>query len=392
MARTKIFGEHQKRALEQFEDVASRADRAALMADGQPGYTMPVGGVTAYRDQVSIAGVGVDIACGNAAAKTNLHVLDLEDGALEDIADDIWNTISFGAGKANPAEDAPGKDITDAAWENLFLDDRWNLLPASQETRLWQKARKQLGTIGGGNHYVDVFADEDGWVWVGVHFGSRGFGYEVSTAYLNFAAGNPWKTRWVRGEEGLVHLENPVGHDYWHLMELAGDYAYAGREWVVRKVVRDILGGEIVDLVHNNHNYAWREEHEGQEFVVVRKGATPAFPGQRGFVGGSMGDNAVILEGAEHEDNTRESWLQKQALFSTVHGAGRPFSRSQAKREIDPQDMQEWVEDMGVIVRGAGLDEAPQAYRRLGEVLEAQGDTINVLHTLRPLVVCMADD
>jgi tRNA-splicing ligase RtcB len=182
-------------------------------------------------------------------------------------------------------------------------------------------------------------------------------------------------------------------------MNLAGDYAYAGREWVARKVV-SILGGKEIDLVHNHHNFAWREQHEGEELIVVRKGATPAFPGQRGFVGGSMGDNSVILRGAKGDTDE-----QRASLYSTVHGAGRVMSRTAARGKtkgwgpkarivspglISPAMMNDWLEAKGVILRGGGLDEAPQAYRRLPEVLAAQGSTIEVLHTLTPIIVVMA--
>src|SRR6185436_9597736 len=117
----------------------------------------------------------------------------------------------------------------------------------------------------------------------------------------------------------------PLGHDYWHLMQLAGEYAYAGREWVARKVV-SLLGANELELVHNHHNFAWKETHDGEELVVVRKGATPAFPGQKGFVGGSMGDDSVILEGASGDSD-----VQRAALYSTVHGAGRVMSRTEAR-------------------------------------------------------------
>jgi len=182
-------------------------------------------------------------------------------------------------------------------------------------------------------------------------------------------------------------------------MTLAGRYAYAGREWVARKVV-GLLGATEVELVHNHHNFAWRERHDGRDWIVVRKGATPAFPGQTGFVGGSMGDDAVIVRGAS-EAAPEVKTLQREALFSTVHGAGRVMSRTQAagKRRrgktvsagrVTPAMMDRWVREKGVVLRGGGLDESPHVYRRLPKVLEAQAGTIEVLHTLRPLVVVMA--
>jgi tRNA-splicing ligase RtcB len=199
----------------------------------------------------------------------------------------------------------------------------------------------------------------------------------------------------------LLDVAQPTGHDYWHLMNLAGRYAYAGREWVARKVVA-ILGADELDLVHNHHNFAWREVHGGEELIVVRKGATPAFPGQEGFIGGSMGDDAVIVRGTLAAGSELEG-AQREALFSTVHGAGRVMSRTQAagKRNrrtgaviapgrVTPAMMEEWVSGKGVILRGGGLDESPHAYRRLPEVLAAQEGTIEVMHTLTPLVVVMA--
>jgi tRNA-splicing ligase RtcB len=202
----------------------------------------------------------------------------------------------------------------------------------------------------------------------------------------------------------LLDLDQPLGHDYWHLMNLAGRYAYAGREWVARKVVA-LMGAREVELVHNHHNFAWRETHASpdggtEELVVVRKGATPAFPGQTGFIGGSMGDDAVIVRGVAADASTHD--VQQAALFSTVHGAGRVLSRTQAAGSA--------TEDGACAQAGRGLagddarlarrarrdpprrrlDEAPQAYRRLPEVLAAQEGTVEVLHTLRPLVVVMA--
>jgi tRNA-splicing ligase RtcB len=137
--------------------------------------------------------------------------------------------------------------------------------------------------------------------------------------------------------------------------------SYAGREWVVERA-RKIVGGEVIESVHNHHNFAWAEEHNGERLWVVRKGATPAFPGQRGFVGGSMGDDAVILEGVA----TKKS---AESLYSTVHGAGRLFGRMEAKRRFQRVEMDNWLRARGVMVMGADLDESPMAYPRLPDVL-----------------------
>lgn len=385
----KIFGSHDAQTLAQFYDVAARADRAALMADGHLGYVMPIGGVAAYRDKVSVVGVGFDIACGNAAILTD-RTAEAVLPYREELANEIAASISFGVGRNNLADDAPVDDA-------LFDDPAWGAVPDHERRGLHGKARMQLGTVGSGNHYVDVFADEMDRVWVGVHFGSRGFGHTVASGFLAMSQGQPWGTR-VPEREILLDLSAPLGHDYWALMNLAGRYAYAGREWAARKVVA-ILGGTEQQLVHNHHNFAWKEEHDGEDFVVVRKGATPAFPGQLGFVGGSMGDDSVILRG-------KDSAESREAMHSTIHGAGRVMSRTEAggkykgwgeKRrqvapgKVSPEMLREWVvEGKGVTLRGGGLDESPHAYRRLPDVLAAQGETIEVLHTLRPLIVVMA--
>ncbi len=401
---TKVFGTHEPQTLAQLQDVASRAERAALMADGHLGYVMPIGGVAAYRNQVSVVGVGFDIACGNAAIRTDATLADLgatpdaRQAALTDLADEIQQTISFGVGRKNRADDAPQD-------HPLFEDAAWDAAPARHREGLRQKARAQLGTVGSGNHYVDVFADEGDALWVGVHFGSRGFGYGVAHGFLALSQGQDWAEH-VPEREVLLDLDRPLGQDYWALMSLAGRYAYAGREWVARKVVA-LLGGREVELVHNHHNFAWQERHGGAELVVVRKGATPAFPGQTGFVGGSMGDDAVIVQGADLEaaGSTEQALAQRDALYSTVHGAGRVMSRTQAagKRnrrtgkvikpgQISREMMHAWVRRKGVVLRGGGTDESPHVYRRLKDVLAAQEGTIRVLHTLRPLVVVMAGE
>lgn len=390
-----IFGQHEEQTIRQLDDVASRAVRAALMADGHLGYIMPIGGVAAYRNRASVVGVGFDIACGNAAIRTNLKLDRFDERELARVADQIHRTVSFGVGRTNHAGDAPVD-------HPLFASDAWDALPYAERGPLQDKAREQLGTVGSGNHYVDVFADETDTLWVGVHFGSRGLGHTIASGFLALSQNLSWGAR-AKEAEVLLPLDAPLGHDYWTLMNLAGEYAYAGREWVARKVV-DILGGEELELVHNHHNFAWHEEHDGERLVVIRKGATPAFPGQKGFIGGSMGDDAVIVEGTTDVDEATSS-LQRAAMFSTVHGAGRVMSRTEAggkykgwgrKRKlvrpgrVSPEMMREWIDAKGVILRGGGLDESPHAYRRLPDVLAAQRGTVRVLHTLRPLVVVMA--
>lgn len=384
-----VFGEHDENTLQQFAGVSATAVHSALMPDGHFGYWMPVGGVAAYRNQVSVSGVGYDIACGNCAIRTNIKIDHLPLSQLGDLADTIQGEISFGVGRKNNSSSAPVD-------HPLFSDPRWDHLTPAIRDPLKNKAREQLGTVGSGNHYVDVLYDEFGNVWVGVHFGSRGFGHTIASGFLALAAGEQWGAK-VHDSTGILNLNSALGEAYWDLMQLAGEYAYAGRNWVAEYVVK-ILGGVELDRVHNNHNFAWKEVHSEEELVVVRKGATPAYPGQRGFVGGSMGDDAVIIEG--DIDGDRE--LQKNSLFSTVHGAGRVMSRSQAKGktsksgevkkigEVTSGMMLDWMLDRKTILRGGGVDESPHVYRRLNKVLEYQKGIIKVTNVLRPKIVVMA--
>ena len=385
----RIFGTHDEATITQIRRCLNAGgERAVLCADGHKGYAQPIGGVVAYREQISISGVGFDIACGNLAIRTDAQGADLR-SRMSAIMDDIVRDISFGIGRHN----------RERVEHELFEDDHWRERPFRD---LKAMAQAQLGTVGSGNHYVDIFADEDDRVWVGVHFGSRGLGHKTATHFLKAAGGkdgmdvDPAVVRERFLKESVIQTD-PIGQAYIAGMNLAGRYAYAGREYVARHVVRKILGAHIEDEVHNHHNFAWEEEHDGEKLWVVRKGATPAFPGQRGFIGGSMGDNAVIIEGVDSE-------ASRESLYSTVHGAGRVMSRSAAKGKfvqeegkrvrkeglVRHDEMMKWLHERGVTLRGGDLDEAPQAYRRLPEVLNAHEGTIRVLHALAPLGVAMA--
>ena len=378
--KTKIFGQHDEATIKQIEScVAAGGDRGVLCADGHKGYAQPIGGVVAYKDKISLSGVGFDIACGNLAIRTDAKRHEIAP-KIGKIMDDVVHEISFGIGR---------KSKTRVEHE-LFNDPAWELQPMRG---LKPMAEDQLGTVGGGNHYVDLFADEEDRIWVGVHFGSRGLGHKTATHFLKAAGGKDG----MDVPPTVVGEKSELGHDYLAGMHLAGRYAYAGREAVARYVAREILSAKILEEVHNHHNFAWREKHYGEEYWVVRKGATPAFPGQKGFVGGSMGDDAVIIEGID-------SSISREALFSTIHGAGRIMSRTAAKGRFEKvgkkrirrdglvrhDEMMKWIADKGVVLRGGDLDEAPQAYRRLPDVLAAHAGTIRILHTLRPLGVAMA--
>src|SRR5687767_11919590 len=216
----KVFGVHEPATIDQLRNVGERTEQVALMADGHVGYAMPIGGVAAYRNEVSVVGVGFDIACGNAAIRTDMTLDQLGDNpdevrrTLNGLADEIAGTVSFGIGRKNRADDAP-------VGHDLFADPAWDAVPKKERTALLAKARGQLGTVGSGNHYVDVFADEQGALWVGVHFGSRGFGHTIASSFLALGQGKEWGER-APEREVLIDLNAPRGHDYWHLMNLAG--------------------------------------------------------------------------------------------------------------------------------------------------------------------------
>jgi tRNA-splicing ligase RtcB (3'-phosphate/5'-hydroxy nucleic acid ligase) len=362
-----IFGGHELSTLEQFRNCLLVGDvvGGALCADGHLGYAQPVGAVVAYDGQISVSGVGYDIACGNMAVRLDVPASAILPKATEILAE-IRKVISFGVGRVNEER------VEDPLFDDL---DAWH---AADRLDYREKAAAQLGTVGSGNHYVDLLSDEDGWVWIGVHFGSRGLGHSSATKYLKAAGGKDG----IHVDPTVLEETSELGIRYLAAMELAGRYAYAGRAWVVERV-RRIVGGSVTDYVHNHHNFAWKERHGGRDLWVVRKGATPAFPGQQGFVGGSMGDDAVIVEGVDTPS-------AEAALRSTIHGAGRVFGRKEAHRRFTREEMDAWLRERGVVVAGGDIDESPMAYRRLPEVLAAMGDSIKVIRTLRPFAVAMA--
>ncbi len=395
----KVFGKHDPGTIQQMEQtMADGALYGSVMSDGHVGYSMPIGGVAAYDNKVSVAGVGVDVACGNCAVMLDLHIDAMDDANLRFVGEWIQENIGMGMrGQVNKSYWAP-KD------HPIFDDEAWELIPREFRSTIFAKARNQLGTIGGGNHYIDIFADEQGRIWIGVHFGSRGFGYKVANAFVSMSQGGAWdgKGDWAN-KPSLLNLDSTMGSSYWALMHLAGNYAYSGRMWVCNTIAR-VMGAKIKRVVHNHHNFAWREKHFGQDLIVVRKGATPAWPGQEGFVGGSMGDDAVILHGTrEYLTDDPIATDQQDALFSTVHGAGRVRSRTATRGKVNRkkgiitkpglvslEEVREWINGLGVLVYGADIDESPQAYRRLRHVLADQCGTIKVEHMLRPLLVAMA--
>jgi tRNA-splicing ligase RtcB (3'-phosphate/5'-hydroxy nucleic acid ligase) len=363
-------------------------DIGVLTADAHYGYGHPIGGAVAYKNKISLSGVGFDIACGNKAVRTRLKANDVP---IAKIMDEIFTQIGFGVGRPNPEPvDHP---VLDQIAKAHFKPQRQMLKLASQ----------QLGTVGAGNHFIDLFKDEQGYLWIGVHFGSRGFGHRTTMGFIALSQNKSFDDRVTEGSMDqppiLFDAYSEIGQDYWEAMKLAGDYAYAGRDIVVDKVLQ-ILGTQSTFVVHNHHNFAWKETHFSEQFFVVRKGCTPAFPGQTGFVGSTMSDTSVIIEGVD-------GLKSAQSLYSSVHGAGRVMSRRMAAGQrrwkngkiiqqkpglINYSDVRIQMKNLGIELRGGGADEAPQCYKKLDEVLEFHKDTIKILHRLKPIGVAMAGE
>ena len=394
MKQIKIFGREiiDDKSIAQIERCSSENDIAVLTADAHYGYGHPIGGAVAYKNKISLSGVGFDIACGNKAVRTDIKADEIQ---LSKIMDEIYNQISFGIGRKN-----------NSPVDHEVLD-RISSADFKPQRKLINLAKEQLGTVGSGNHFVDLFKDDDGFLWIGVHFGSRGFGHRTTMGFIALSQNLSFEDRAKEGSMDsppiLFDINSELGQSYIEAMLLAGEYAYAGRDAVVELVLKILDNPNKTFEVHNHHNFAWREEHFGENYWVVRKGCTPAFPKQLGFIGANMADDSVIVEGVDSE-------LSREALFSTVHGAGRTMSRNEAagkKKWIKDKDgikkpvivgrgkvnfekVKNNLRQRGIELRGSGADEAPECYKNLNEVLTYMGETIKVLYKLHPIGVAMA--
>jgi len=388
-----VFGEVDEACRQQLINCMDETSIGVLTADGHKGYSHPIGGAIAYKNKVSVSGVGFDIACGNKAVRTEILADEIDVPAL---MDEIYTRISFGVGRVN--DEPVDHGVLDKISKATFKPQR----------KMLQLARTQLGTVGSGNHYIDLFRDEMGYLWIGVHFGSRGFGHRTASGFMAIHKGLKFEDKSPEGSMDappvLFDTQSSEGEAYLNAMHLAGEYAYAGRDMVVNKVL-EILGNPKVTFeVHNHHNFAWKENHFGENYWVVRKGCTPAFPGQQGFIGSNMMDQSVIIEGV---DNV----LAQKTLYSTVHGAGRVMSRTQAagkkkwvyhagqkrkvptlisKGKVDFENTKAEMRRQGIVLKGSGADEAPECYKKLSEVLGYMGNTVKILHSLSPIGVAMA--
>ncbi|MBF6607697.1 MAG: RtcB family protein [Flavobacterium sp.] len=353
----------------------------ALMPDAHQGYGLPIGGVLATNNAVIPYGVGVDIGCRMALTVYDIPV----DYFLSNQAKfkrEIAAHTKFGAGKSFDGNARSDHDI--------MHNPNFNLVPFIK--KLKDKAWAQLGTSGGGNHFVEFgimdFAEEDAeldikkgsYVALLTHSGSRGLGATIAGQYTKIAKAI---TRLPKEAINLAYLDlsSQAGQEYWMAMNLAGDYASACHEVIHDKIGRAI-GGQILAKVENHHNFAWKEQFDGKEVIVHRKGATPAGKGVMGIIPGSMTAPGFLVRGKG----------EVSSLNSASHGAGRQMSRTQAIKNISSAEMKKVLSDHGVSLMGAGRDEAPMAYKDIELVMAAQTDLVDVVAKFTPKIVRMADD
>jgi len=346
----------------------------ALMPDAHVGYGLPIGGVLATENAVIPYGVGVDIAC-----RMMMTIFDVPPGVVKNQRDLYKSAIEkntrFGVG---------------AEWKqrksHAVLDENWNVSPVIRELK--DKAHRQLGTSGSGNHFVefgDITFEKDvigikagSYLAVLSHSGSRGSGAQVASYYTKLAKQLHPELIGAARNLAWLNVKNE-GAEYWAAMELMGKYASANHHVIHDSIVK-FLGHPVVRQIENHHNFAWREKHGGRDVIVHRKGATPAGKGVLGIIPGSMATPGFLVEGLGSEES----------LNSTSHGAGRRMSRKAAKKNFTWKETKEYLEKQGVELLSAGLDEVPWAYKDIIEVMNAQRDLAKPLGKFMPRLVKMA--
>lgn len=350
--------------------------RGALMPDAHLGYGLPIGGVLATEHAVIPYAVGVDIAC-----RMKMTVLDLPLDWLERKQDRLIRALHeetrFGI----------GSQFKENRRHHAVLDEDWSVSPVTRERR--DKAWSQLGSSGSGNHFVefgvltldqpDLGLEAGHHLALLSHSGSRGVGAAVCAHYSKLAMGRHPDLPKAQRHLAWLSLDEAEGQEYWAAMQLMGLYAAANHDLIHRYIARH-LGVEVKLDIENHHNYAWKEQHDGRELVVHRKGATPAGKGVLGIIPGSMGTPGFVVRGRGHE----------AALRSAAHGAGRRMSRTAAKKKLNWSDVKAHLRRNRVQLISAGLDEAPMAYKDIHEVMRAQQDLVETVARFDPRLVKMA--
>jgi tRNA-splicing ligase RtcB (3'-phosphate/5'-hydroxy nucleic acid ligase) len=380
-----IYGKEQIEAgaLQQM-DIAMRLPvtvAGALMPDAHQGYGLPIGGVLATNNAVIPYGVGVDIGCRMALSVFDIPADHLFDNKSLYKRELIAHSV-FGAGNGFKGKDRANHHILE---HNTF---KMNGLLRG----LHEKAVAQLGSSGGGNHFVEwgiidfdktdsILGVQKGrYLALLTHSGSRGLGATIAGHYTKMAK-DICKLPDYAANLAYLDLNSEAGMEYWLAMNLAGDYASACHEVIHRKLTKAI-GAEVLTKVENHHNFAWKEQLNGQDVIVHRKGATPAAKGVMGIIPGSMTAPGFLVRGKG----------EAAAIQSASHGAGRQMSRTKAVKTIKQTDFRAYLQEMGVSLIGGGLDEAPMAYKDIHQVMAAQTDLVDVVAKFTPKMVRMADD
>ncbi|MEM9943364.1 MAG: RtcB family protein, partial [Planctomycetota bacterium] len=360
------------------------ARAAALMPDAHSGYGLPIGGVLACEDAVIPYGVGVDIACRMKMTVTDLSVEALQKndpGECREMDEALEKGTLFGAGKSFRRPN-----------EHEVMDEDWTVTAVTREMK--DRAHKQLGTSGSGNHFVEWgvltlpqgdFGLEAGqYVALLSHSGSRGAGAQTCRRYTEIARRNaPAK---IKDDPQLRHLcwldmNSQEGQEYWLAMNLMGRYASANHH-VIHQNVTKLAGASNLATIENHHNFAWLEKHQGKELYVHRKGATPAGKGDLGVIPGNMADSCFVVRGKG----------QPESLSSASHGAGRRMSRTKAKQNFRWSQWREYPAEKNVRLLAGGLDEVPGAYKNIHDVMAAQTDLVDIVAEFMPKIVMMCGD
>ncbi|MBK8821480.1 MAG: RtcB family protein [Anaerolineales bacterium] len=353
----------------------------ALMPDAHVGYGLPIGGVLATDNTVIPYAVGVDIACRMRLSlyEVSPHLLGQKKGMFEE---SLWNETAFGMG----AKWTGSKKAQHAVLD----DDAWYATP--QLKILKDTAMNQLGTSGTGNHFVEwgsfhltdpMFGLEPG-IYLALlsHSGSRGVGAKIADRYSKLAREKHPDLDASVKYLAWLSLDSEEGQEYWLSMELAGRFASANH-YIIHQRVAASVGLKEAAVVENHHNFAWKEKlPDGRTVIVHRKGATPAGEGVLGIIPGSMGDAGYLVRGKG----------VASALQSASHGAGRLMSRRTALNSISKADRKEYLKKNDVTLLGGGMDESPQAYKPIENVINAQTELVDVLGKFTPRIVRMADE
>lgn len=348
----------------------------ALMPDAHGGKGMPIGGVLATKNVVIPNAVGVDIGCGMCAVKTNIRVENLTDEIIR-------KQILRGIRKQIPL----GRDHHKQKQDEKYMPQGFEIGSMNVVSRQIDSAMKQVGTLGGGNHFIELQKDEEGLVWIMIHSGSRNLGKQVGEYYNEKA--EVLNRRWWSMVPTDIHLPFlPLRSDefrqYWNEMEYCVAFALCNRSLMMQRVmdvIEDaVVGAEFEPMINIAHNYAAFEEHFGETCIVHRKGATLARKGVVGIIPGSQGTCSYITEGLGNPES----------FMSCSHGAGRKLSRTAARNELSLEEEVARLERAGVIhaIRyKEDLDEAAGAYKDIDEVMAAQADLVKVVTCLHPIAV-----